>query len=203
MVGTFGVTMVMAQQYLPGNIGMASGLSIGFAIGLGGVAAVFLGAVADSIDLRTALFISAAAPVVAARADDVAPGDRGAPPARAGGGRPVADRLGRQPTRSEPSVRRASSSSSFRPASTPAKTAGMNNSYVFDIEGAGTWTVKVADGGVTVDEGDTGGDCTISTSAETFEKVVKGEQNPTAAYMSGKLKIKGDMGAAMKLQKLF
>jgi putative sterol carrier protein len=84
-----------------------------------------------------------------------------------------------------------------------AKTAGMNNSYVFDIEGAGTWTVKVADGSVTVDEGDTGGDCTISTSAETFVKVVKGEQNPTAAYMSGKLKIKGDMGAAMKLQKLF
>ena len=84
-----------------------------------------------------------------------------------------------------------------------AKTTGMNNSYVFDIEGAGTWTVKVADGAVTVDEGDTGGDCQISTSAETFEKVVKGEQNPTAAYMSGKLKIKGDMGAAMKLQKLF
>jgi putative sterol carrier protein len=84
-----------------------------------------------------------------------------------------------------------------------ANTAGMNNSYVFDIDGAGTWTVKVADGSVTVDEGDTGGDCTISTSAETFEKVVKGEQNPTAAYMSGKLKIKGDMGAAMKLQKLF
>jgi len=85
----------------------------------------------------------------------------------------------------------------------PGKTAGMNNSYVFNIEGAGTWTVKVADGGVTVDEGDTGGDCTISTSAETFEKIVNGEQNPTAAYMSGKLKIKGDMGAAMKLQKLF
>src|SRR5882672_4775862 len=83
-----------------------------------------------------------------------------------------------------------------------AKTAGMNNSYVFDIEDAGTWTVKVADGSVTVDEGDTGGDCTISTSAETFVKVIKGEQNPTAAYMSGKLKIKGDMGAAMKLQKL-
>jgi len=85
----------------------------------------------------------------------------------------------------------------------PGKTAGMNNSYVFAIDGAGTWTVRVSDAGVTVDEGDTGGDCTISTSAETFEKVMKGEQNPTAAYMSGKLKIKGDMGAAMKLQKLF
>ena len=33
--------------------------------------------------------------------------------------------------------------------------------------------------------------------------VVKGEQNPTTAYMTGKLKIKGDMGAALKLQKLF
>ncbi|HZO61803.1 MAG TPA: MFS transporter [Gaiellaceae bacterium] len=65
IVGTFGVTMVMAQEYLPGNIGMASGLAIGFAIGLGGVAAVLIGAVADSIDLRSALFISAAAPMVA------------------------------------------------------------------------------------------------------------------------------------------
>jgi putative sterol carrier protein len=85
----------------------------------------------------------------------------------------------------------------------PSKTAGMNNSYVFDIDGAGTWTVRVSDGGVTVEDGDSGGDCTIAASAETFEKVMKGEQNPTAAYMSGKLKIKGDMGAAMKLQKLF
>ena len=38
---------------------MASGLAIGFSIGLGGVAAVILGAVADSVDLRTALFVSA------------------------------------------------------------------------------------------------------------------------------------------------
>ena len=83
------------------------------------------------------------------------------------------------------------------------KTAGMNNSYVFDIEGAGTWTVKVADGAVDVSEGAGDGDCTISTSEENFMKIVRGEQNPTTAYMSGKLKLKGDMGAAMKLQKLF
>ena len=42
---------------------------------------------------------------------------------------------------------------------------------------------------------------TISTSQETFEQIIAGEQNPTSAYMTGKLKIKGDMGAAMKLQK--
>lgn len=84
-----------------------------------------------------------------------------------------------------------------------SRTAGMSNSYVFDIEGAGSWTVKVADGQVTVDEGAADADCTISTSEENFMKIVRGEQNPTTAYMSGKLKIKGDMGAAMKLQKLF
>ena len=80
----------------------------------------------------------------------------------------------------------------------------MNNTYVFDIEGAGTWTVAVDDGQIHVTEGDGGGgDCTISASAENFERIVSGEQNPTAAYMSGKLKVKGDMGQAMKLQKLF
>jgi FSR family fosmidomycin resistance protein-like MFS transporter len=66
VVGTFGVTMVMSQEYLPRHIGLASGLSIGMAIGLGGVAAVILGAIADSIDLRTAFYVCAAAPAVGA-----------------------------------------------------------------------------------------------------------------------------------------
>jgi putative sterol carrier protein len=84
-----------------------------------------------------------------------------------------------------------------------SKTAGMNNSYVFEIEGAGTWTVRVQDGNVSVSEGGGDADCTIASSEETFEKIVAGEQNPTTAYMTGKLKITGDMGAALKLQKLF
>jgi putative sterol carrier protein len=85
-----------------------------------------------------------------------------------------------------------------------SKTDGMSNSYAFDIEGAGQWTVKVEDGGVHVVEGiEDGADVTISASQEVFEKIVAGEQNPTSAYMTGKLKLKGDMGAAMKLQTLF
>ncbi len=85
-----------------------------------------------------------------------------------------------------------------------SKTEGMNNSYAFDIEGAGQWTVKVADGSVSVEDGlEEGADCTISASQEIFQKIIAGEQNPTSAYMTGKLKLKGDMGAAMKLQKLF
>jgi putative sterol carrier protein len=84
-----------------------------------------------------------------------------------------------------------------------SKTAGMNNSYLFDIEGAGRWKVDVQDGNVSVTENAEDADVTISTSEETFEKITAGEQNATSAYMTGKLKVKGDMGAAMKLQKLF
>ena len=79
----------------------------------------------------------------------------------------------------------------------------MNNSYLFDIEDAGMWLVTVEDGVVSVREGEGEADATISASNENFERILSGEQNATAAYMSGKLKIKGDMGAAMKLQKLF
>ena len=43
---------------------MASGLSIGFAIGLGGVAALTLGALADAVDLRTAVLTTAAGPAL-------------------------------------------------------------------------------------------------------------------------------------------
>ena len=85
-----------------------------------------------------------------------------------------------------------------------SKAAGMTASYRFDIDGAGAWHVDVDNGNVTVTENGGGdADCTISTSSETFMKIANGEQNPTAAYMSGKLKVKGDMGQAMKLQKLF
>ena len=84
-----------------------------------------------------------------------------------------------------------------------SRTAGMSNSFVFDIKGVGEWTVRVADGAVTVSEGAEDADCTISANEETFTRIVNGEQNPTTAYMTGKLKTSGDMGAALKLQKLF
>jgi len=64
VVGTFGVTMVLSQLYLPQHVGVASGLSVGLAMGIGGVAAVALGAVADAVDLRAALTACAVAPMV-------------------------------------------------------------------------------------------------------------------------------------------
>jgi putative sterol carrier protein len=83
------------------------------------------------------------------------------------------------------------------------KTAGMNNSYVFDIEGAGMWKVDVTDGKVSVAEGGGDADVTIRATEHTLQAIASGEQNPTTAYMTGKLKVEGDMGAALKLQKLF
>jgi len=49
-------------------------------------------------------------------------------------------------------------------------------------------------------EGDAG--CTMILNSEDFVKMFKGELNPTQAFMGGKLKIKGDMMIAMKLEKL-
>ena len=45
-------------------------------------------------------------------------------------------------------------------------------------------------------------DCTISTSLETLMKLRSGDLNPMMAVMGGKVKIKGDMSLAMKLQSL-
>ena len=90
-------------------------------------------------------------------------------------------------------------------ASGSSKAAGMNATYLFDVDGAGKWMVRVENGQVRVAEGeaDADPDTTIQASEDTFMKVVRGEQNPTSAFMTGKLKVRGDMGKAMQLQKLF
>jgi putative sterol carrier protein len=84
-----------------------------------------------------------------------------------------------------------------------SKAAGLNATYLFDIDGAGKWVVQVENGKVSVREGEGEADTTISSSEETFVKIVNGEQNATSAFMMGKLKVSGDMGNAMKLQQLF
>ena len=84
-----------------------------------------------------------------------------------------------------------------------SKAAGLNATYLFDIDGAGKWIVRVENGQVSVQEGQGDADTTISASEETFMRIVDGEQNATSAFMMGKLKVSGDLSNAMKLQKLF
>lgn len=52
---------------------------------------------------------------------------------------------------------------------------------------------------MTVSNEDRDADCTIRMSLGDFEDMVAGETDPTMAYMTGKLKVEGDMGVAMKL----
>jgi putative sterol carrier protein len=84
----------------------------------------------------------------------------------------------------------------------PENIAGMTNTYLFEVHGVGTWLVAVDDGTVTVSEGEAEADVRIGFSEETFYKLVSGEQNPMRGFMTGKIKVKGDMGAATKLQKI-
>jgi len=87
----------------------------------------------------------------------------------------------------------------------PGEIAGINHSYLFVVEGAGRWLVELRDGSVTVTEGLDGddADATITASKEVFERLVAGTQNPMMAYLTGKLKVSGDVNAALKLQTLF
>ncbi|TFL17917.1 SCP2 sterol-binding domain-containing protein [Jannaschia formosa] len=75
------------------------------------------------------------------------------------------------------------------------KIGTFDGSVKFVIEDEGCVMVDQAG----VREGDEEADCTMTADAETFEGILSGDINPTAAFMSGKLKVDGDMGTAMKL----
>jgi putative sterol carrier protein len=81
--------------------------------------------------------------------------------------------------------------------------SGVRGTYVFEVEGGDAWTVRVEGGKVAVSAGsDASADCTISATEETFSKLIKRELGALPAYLSGKLKLSGDLAAAMQLQKL-
>ena len=63
-VATFAVTVVMGHEYLPGRIGMASGITLGLSIGLGGLGAPLLGLIADHWSLDTMLDVVTVLPVI-------------------------------------------------------------------------------------------------------------------------------------------
>jgi len=72
---------------------------------------------------------------------------------------------------------------------------GFDGTAKFVIEGEGGIIID-ADG---VRAGEDDADVTLTASTDTFKAILDGEQNPTAAFMTGKLTVDGDMGLAMKL----
>ena len=87
----------------------------------------------------------------------------------------------------------------------PSKIAGMNATYQFDITGdnGGTWNVKIADGAASVNEGPAENpSITLTATDENWLAITSGKLNGQTAFLTGKLKIKGDMSLAMKLQRV-
>ena len=84
--------------------------------------------------------------------------------------------------------------------------AGVNAVYQFDLtgDGGGTYHVQVANGGCKVHQGAaTTPNITITMAAADYLDMINGKLNPQMAFMGGKLKIKGDMSLALKMQQIF
>ena len=76
---------------------------------------------------------------------------------------------------------------------------GFSGSVKFEIKGEGA--VRVDETGASASDAEA--DCTITASAETFRRLLEGDLNPAGAFMTGKLKVNGDMGTAMRLGSVF
>ena len=85
----------------------------------------------------------------------------------------------------------------------PERMRGQHAVYRFDVDGAGTWIVAVDDGSIAVREGNEDADLVVRATEETFLRLVRGEQNPLTAYMTGKVRVEGDTALALRLRDLF
>jgi putative sterol carrier protein len=86
------------------------------------------------------------------------------------------------------------------------KLKGMDATILFDISGeeGGQWTATIDSGQMSVEEGTTESPTiTVEAAAEDLTALVDGDLNPMAAFMQGRLKVKGDISIAVQLQKLF
>lgn len=89
--------------------------------------------------------------------------------------------------------------------SKPDVVAKINAVYQFNISGpnGGAWAVDCTAPGGAVTAGQVpSAKCTVHCSDQDFLNIVNGKLNPQMAFMSGKLRIQGDMGLAMKLQQI-
>ena len=88
----------------------------------------------------------------------------------------------------------------------PEKASGVQATILFDLSGdnGGFFWINVQDGKAEAGEGEVANaDMTLKASADDWFAVTTGEMNPMQAFMTGKIKILGDMGLAMKMQTMF
>ena len=88
----------------------------------------------------------------------------------------------------------------------PDAAKGMNATIQFNLSGdnGGQWYVAIKDGKADVSKGAAPSpNMTLSMSASDYVDMIMGKLNGQMAFMSGKIKISGDLGLAMKMQSLF
>ena len=88
----------------------------------------------------------------------------------------------------------------------PEKAGSTNATIQFDLSGdqGGKWWVKIHDGKAESGKGETDNPTlTLIADAKDYVKISLGQLDGTAAFMQGKLKIKGDMGLASKMPTMF
>jgi putative sterol carrier protein len=88
----------------------------------------------------------------------------------------------------------------------PTKAEGLNAIIQFDLSGdnGGLYWLRISDGKCESGEGQAENPkMTLKALADDYFAVVTGAMNPMQAFMSGKIKIQGDMSLAMKLQTMF
>ena len=88
----------------------------------------------------------------------------------------------------------------------PDKAQGVNAVIQYDIAGdhGGTWHAVIKDGACTVRDGAASNPhLTVQIAAQDWLDMLSGKQSGQVLFMSGKLKVKGDMGLAMKLGSMF
>ena len=86
------------------------------------------------------------------------------------------------------------------------KAAGTTMGILFDLSGAdgGQWFVNIADGQLAVNEGAPAAtpSATIKMTTDDFAALSSGNLNPMMAFMTGKVKVEGDLNSVMKFQQL-
>ena len=76
--------------------------------------------------------------------------------------------------------------------------SGFDRSVKFDMGADGVIVID----GATISTADAPADCTIKLSLDDLDSLVSGDLNPTMAFMTGKIKIEGDMSVAMALSQV-
>jgi putative sterol carrier protein len=88
----------------------------------------------------------------------------------------------------------------------PERAAGTSAVIQYDIggDGGGTWHAVIKDGSCSVGAGPgTNPSLTLQVSSQDWLDMLTGKQSGQMLFMSGRLKVKGDMGLAMKLGSMF